>query len=529
MLNRKEIIKKILASRPDLSENELQRIIQEKRGKTGELLTEEGATYMVASELGLDLSSGQVVTTDVKIKDLVIGANDITVMGQVLAVTPIQLFNRRDNSEGSVARVVLSDETGTIAVVLWDEQTQILSQKEISPNHVLKIAHGYVRAGLGGSPELNVGRRGQITVQSAPSSVNMKIQANMLTKIRELKVGDAYVNFVGVVKGFSRISTFTRANGQQGQVMRLRLIDETERVKAVFWDDQVDFVKTCHKDDVIEIQGGQVRSGLGSVLEVHVGKLGSVKLVKDSRLLDSVSSNRIKIIDIKSGLNDVDVLGRVLSIGQTREFQRRSGQTGIVGSLFLMDESGSIRVTLWDDATEILNQLSINEVLLIEGGNTREGMGGRVELNIGSLGEITRNPSGVQGDSLPQALTGAVNISELKAGMQNVIVEGQLVEDPIIRNITTRDGEDLRVASLRISDSTGDVDVSLWRDLVDKIVSIQKGAFLKIINVYVKPGFYGDLELSSGSTTEVEILEQESASTNLQSLIDDLFSKDRAS
>jgi ssDNA-binding replication factor A large subunit len=186
-------------------------------------------------------------------------------------------------------------------------------------------------------------------------------------------------------------------------------------------------------------------------------------------------------------------------------------------------------VTLWDDATAILNQLSINDILLIEGGNTREGMNGRAELNIGSLGEITINPSSVQGDSLPQALTGTVSIRELKAGMQNVIVEGRLVEDPIIRNITTRDGENLRVASLRISDSTGDIDVSLWRDLVDKIVSIQKGAFLKIINAYVKPGFYGDLELSSKSTTELEILETESASTDIQSLIDDLFSKDRAS
>jgi hypothetical protein len=78
MLNRKEIIKKILTSRPDLSENELQRIIQEKRDNSGDFLTEEGATYMVANELGLDLSSGQVVTTDLKIKDLVIGANDVT-------------------------------------------------------------------------------------------------------------------------------------------------------------------------------------------------------------------------------------------------------------------------------------------------------------------------------------------------------------------------------------------------------------------------------------------------------------------
>lgn len=529
MLNRKDIINKILASRPDLSENELQRIIQEKRDNSGDFLTEEGATYMVANELGLDLSSGQVVTTDLKIKDLIIGANDITVMGQVVAVTPIRLFKRRDNSEGSVARLLIADETGTIAVVLWDEQTKILSQKRISPNQVLKIAHGYVRAGLDGSPELNVGRRGQISVYSTYQHMTSEIQANRLTKIQELRIGDPYVNFIGAVKGFSRVSTFTRSNGLQGQVMRVRLVDETGRVNAVFWDDQVSLAKAYHKDDVIKVQGGQVRSGLGNALEVHVGKLGSVKLVEGSTLFEKIPSSFTKIKDIKSGLNDIDVLGRVLSIGQIREFQRRNGQTGIVGSLFLMDESGSIRVTLWDDTTTLLSQMSVNDILLIEGANTREGVGGRPELNVGSLGELTVNPSGVHGDRLPKALTGAVNIGDLKVGMQNVVVEGRLIEDPIIRNITTRDGEDLRVASLRISDSTGDIDVSLWRDLVDKIVATNKGASIKITNAYIKPGFYGDLEISSGTGTVVEILESASASTDLQSLIDDLFSKDHAS
>ena len=526
MLNRKEIINKILALRPDLSENELQRIIQEKRGNSGDFLTEEGATYMVASELGVDLSSGQVVPTDLKIKDLIVGANDITVMGQVIAVTPTRLFKRRDNSEGSVARLVIADETGTIAVVLWDEQTTILSQKTISPKQVLKITHGYVRAGLDGSPELNVGRRGQINVHSMSQYLTSKIQANRLTKIQELRIGDPYVNLIGAVKGFSRVSTFTRANGLQGQVMRMRLADETGRVNTVFWDDQVSLVKTYHKGDVIEVQGGQVRSGLGNALEVHIGKLGSVKLVKGSTLFEKIPSSFTKIKDVKSGLSDIDVLGRVLSIGQVHEFQRRNGQTGIVGSLFIMDESGSIRVTLWDDNTALLKRLSVNDILLIEGGNTREGVGGRPELNVGSLGELTINPPGVQGDRLPKALTGAVNISDLKVGMQNVIVEGHLIEDPIIRNITTRDGEDLRVASLRISDSTGDIDVSLWRDLVDKIVATNKGASIKITNAYIKPGFYGGLEISSGSGTVVEILEAASASTELQSLIDDLFSKD---
>lgn len=529
MLNRKEIIKKILSSRPDLSENELQRIIQEKRDNSGDFLTEEGATYMVANELGLDLSSGQVVTTDLKIKDLVIGANDVTVMGQVIAVSPMRLFKRRDNSEGSVARLVIADETGTIAVVFWDEQTKILSEKRISPDHVLKIAHGYVRAGLGGNMELNVGRRGQISIQPTPQTVTMEIPANKLTKIQELRLGDPYVNFVSAVKGFSRVSTFTRANGLQGQVMRVRLADETGRVKAVFWDNQVNLVKTYHKNDVIEVQGGEVRSGLGNALEVHVGTLGSVKLIKGSKLFEKIPPSLTKIEKIKSGLTDVDVLGRVLSIDQIREFQRRNGQTGLVGSLFLMDESGSIRVTLWDDTTTILSQITVNDVLLIEGGNTREGRGGQPELNVGSLGEITINPPGIQENNLPQALTGTVRISDLKAGMQNVVIEGQLIDDPIIRNITTRDGVDLRVASLRISDSTGEIDVSLWRDLVDKIVPIHKGTSLKITNAYIKPGFYGDLEISSGSGTIVDILETASSSTDLQSLIDDLFSKDRDS
>jgi replication factor A1 len=337
------------------------------------------------------------------------------------------------------------------------------------------------------------------------------------------------VNLVGAVKGFSRISTFTRANGLQGQVMRVRLADETGRVKAVFWDDQVTLVKTYQKDDVIEVQGGQVRSGLGNALEVHVGRLGSVKLVKDSMLFERLPSSFTKIKDVKNGFDDIDVLGRVLSIGQIREFQRRNGQTGIVGSLFLIDESGSIRVTLWDDTTALLSQMSVNDVVLIEGGNAREGVGGRPELNVGSLGEVTINPPGVQEDHLPKALTGTVNIGDLKVGMQNVIVEGQLIEDPIIRNITTRDGEDLRVASLRISDSTGNIDVSLWRNLVDKVVATNKGASIKITNAYIKPGFYGDLEISSGSGTVIEVSESTSASADLQSLIDDLFSKDRTS
>ena len=130
MLNHRDIIKKILSFRPELTENDLQSIIQKKRERAGYLLTEEGAIYLLANELGIDLSNGRVARTDVRIRDLIVGANDATVIGRISAVSPIKTFRRKDGVEGKVARLVISDETGKISVVLWNEKTSKLEAEE---------------------------------------------------------------------------------------------------------------------------------------------------------------------------------------------------------------------------------------------------------------------------------------------------------------------------------------------------------------------------------------------------------------
>lgn len=525
MLSQRDIVEKILSVRQDLTESALKRIIQKKMEGAGRLLTEEGATYMVANELGIDLSDGNVVGTGMKVKDLIIGANDATIMGVVIAVSRPQKFVRKDGVEGTVARLVVSDDTGTMNVVLWNEKTKIISQENVSPHQVVRISHGYVRTGLNGSPELNVGRRGTVVILSSKPSLNREQLTNYRKKICDLTEGD-FVNFQGVVKGHSRISSFMRSNNRPGQVMRVRLADDTGRIRAVFWDDKVDAVRNSRRGDVLEIVSGQVRRGLGGVLEVHVGRLGQVKILETSEMPPLLSATLTKIANLTLGMNDVDVLGRVMDVGPLREFERRSGGVGQVGSIYVLDDTGSVRLTLWNDKTDVLAEVSPDDLVLVEGGYTREGLGGVVELNLGGMGRLTLNPEMEASKALPHFSSKVMPISELKVGMRNMVVEGQVVGEPVVKDVTTRDGVDLRVASLRLQDETGEVRVSLWRDLADKVDGLAEGSRLRIKNAYVKMGFFGDYELSSGITTEIEVLRRDEAgSDQLVNRVEDLFTR----
>ncbi|MEE8323785.1 MAG: hypothetical protein V3R57_09215 [Candidatus Bathyarchaeia archaeon] len=507
MLNRKEIFEKILELRSDLTAEDLQRMIQTKIEGAGRLLTEEGATFMVANEFGIDLSNGNVVGTGMKVKDLIIGANDATIIGVVSSISLPKSFVRRDGVEGQVARLVVSDDTGSIRVVLWNEKTSIISDSKVSQNQMVRISHGYVRKGLTGNPELNLGRRGTVVVLSSTPTFEPITPQRSLKKIRDLTEGNL-VNIIGVVKGLSQISSFKRANGTQGQVMRIRLADDTGRVRAVLWDDQVNSVKDTKRGDVLEIEGGQVRRGLGNVLEVHVGGFGQVKFLKDSELSEYSIPVLTKMGDLRLEMNDVDILGRIIEVGQIREFERRSGGVGRVGSLYVMDETGSTRVTLWDAKADVLDEVSLDDVILVEGGYTREGLGGVVELNLGSMSTLTVNPEREEVQSLPHFSSNAIAIGELNVGMRSIIVEGDVMEDPEVRDVTTRDGAEIRLASLRIRDESGEIGVTLWRDLAEKVDGLTAGSRLRIKNAYVKMGFFGDLELSSGRTTELELLSE---------------------
>jgi replication factor A1 len=161
-----EIVNRILASRSDINRKKIMSIIEEKKRNAGDFLTDETAARIVASELGVKIVK-KAFRLKIRIQDLVSGLNDVTVTGQVRAVYPPKTFTRRDWTEGKLANIVVSDESGDLRVVLWDNKVELVEKLKLQRDQRVRISHGYVREGRNGKPELHLGDRGSIKVIEA--------------------------------------------------------------------------------------------------------------------------------------------------------------------------------------------------------------------------------------------------------------------------------------------------------------------------------------------------------------------------
>ncbi len=65
-----------------------------------------------------------------------------------------------------------------------------------------------------------------------------------------------------------------------------------------------------------------------------------------------------KIADLK-GREEVTLVVRVNKINEPKEFKKREGGTGRVRNIGVEDESGTCRLTLWDDDVELPEGLKI--------------------------------------------------------------------------------------------------------------------------------------------------------------------------
>ena len=272
------IVKRILLLRPNLSHREvLKRIEEKKKGVEGYLM-DETAARIVATELGVEIPR-EVFKTEILIKDVVSGLNDVTVTGRIITVNSPQTFTRSDMTRGTVAHLLIADKTGTIRVAFWNDKTSLVETGKLVQGQVIKVSHGYVREGLDGKPELHVGSRAEIQV--SPSNVKESDYPKIISfikKITEIKK-KTRASVLGTVQQVYPVSTFERSDGSQGKVMRLKLSDETGQITTVFWNKKVDELGDVKRGDSLQILNGRVKEGLNGQLELHVEKSTQIKLL----------------------------------------------------------------------------------------------------------------------------------------------------------------------------------------------------------------------------------------------------------
>src|SRR3989344_4799072 len=128
-------------------------------------------------------------------------------------------------------------------------------------------------------------------------------------------------------------------------------------------------------------------------LQDLISREGAAHIVANElsvKLFDGTNKT-LKIKEVRAGLNSVNVLGKIVNINEIRTFQKNNRQ-GRIGSLLLGDETGTIRIVIWDEKLiDLIKDMRQGDVLKISNAYSKENNGFR-ELHLGSKSQLLINP-----------------------------------------------------------------------------------------------------------------------------------------
>ncbi len=153
-----ELLKKII-EKTGLPEDEIQIKILEKQRELSNLVSKEGAAYIIAKELGLDVFTK--TKRRLEIRNVVPKIRDLKITARVIRIFEPRNFEK-NGKKGKVASLILGDETGNIRLSLWDNQTDIVDQ--LKPGMAIETFGAYTRENGVGGVELRLGNRGGVRI-----------------------------------------------------------------------------------------------------------------------------------------------------------------------------------------------------------------------------------------------------------------------------------------------------------------------------------------------------------------------------
>ena len=215
------------------------------------LFDEETIALLIIDELGRNTAGTATIA------DLQPGIES-TITGIITHIEPPRSFKRKNGSTGRVVNLELTDDTGSIRLVLWGEDVNKITEKTIQINTQLKIINGYTKKGYQGT-EIHVGRWSTIDIikkQTTPTAKQKKQQQNK-------------PEITGIIQKITPTTVFFKDDGSCGFVAKLFLETRDGSQKITLWDDQVKHVQQYKKGEQIRIKNMDIKTQHGNK-EIHV-------------------------------------------------------------------------------------------------------------------------------------------------------------------------------------------------------------------------------------------------------------------
>jgi len=262
--------------------------------------------------------------------------------------------------------------------------------------------------------------------------------------------------------------------------------------------------KDLTRSMVLQMINGKIKEAKGFLTPESAARAVAAELgleIKKVPLKKSVS-----ISSLVSGLGDATIAGRVLHVNSPRTFIRFNGEAGKMRSLYIADRTGILRVVLWDEKADLLDCSEvIGKIIRFSHGYVRRGYNGRLELNIGSRGNIEIAPNDISEEEFPSINAFFTKINQIKSETR-VNAIGVIVNVYPVTNFTREGGDSGKVRRLEMRDQSGRITVVLWNNKVDELADVEIGKCLELFGAKVRQDLNGRLELHVNGSVDSALL-----------------------
>ncbi|MDP6897832.1 MAG: single-stranded DNA-binding protein [Candidatus Nitrosopelagicus sp.] len=447
-----ELISKLLEKVPELSRSVIEERINEKKEKVGAgYLTDQGAIFLVAADLGVSLEQTQ--NAEVAIKDLYIGAKEVTLESRVLNISPTKQFTRKDGSTFDLRTMTVYDSGSTASVKLWDEKANLPGIENLKPGDLIKIIKAYVKSDLTGAPTINIGSGASIETSQSESDI-VSIDSK-ITDVSEISDDQRDLIVSGTLGSAMSLLEFTNSKGQPSKALKFRLRGENKNlVNVVLWGkDESILPKVIGQDAKVKLFGVRTKTGMQG-LEIH--------------------GNDATVIDVEGDTEIQPTIVRLLAI--------EKDQAGNTTGLAIDKSKKLVRIT---DAANTIGSFAKDDIL--------ECMPSKI---FGNTIQIDQDSfvRKIDDETVPTVAEIRTKITEVSEG-NDYSIEAIVLKAPERKDIQTKSGENIQLSEMFVEDDSGQVWIKGWRQQADLMDSYTLGDIITILGVNARPGLEGKLDL----------------------------------
>ena len=445
-------LESLLSQKPELKREDIEEMVRQKKEKIGAgYLTDQGALFLIASDLGISIS--EPLKVEMGLKDIYAGAKEISLETRLLSMSQPRQLSRKDGTVFYLRTMTVYDSDTSASVNLWDEKAKMPSLEGLKPGNLIKIIKAYIKSDRDGTPTINVGSGS--SVEQADNESDIPGIDSITKDVDQIKDGDKNIAVSGIIDGDISCMQFTNSRGQPGTAIRTRMKgSEGVPIKVIIWGkDESDIPIVISQGAKIRLLGANVKSGNQGI---------------------EIQGNDATTIEIEGSSEAAPIIGRIISANaenDKRLIQCIDGKKNI------------FNITDTINSTSTYNEGDIIECM------PSKVHGQNVTLDGNSFVRKLE-----EDDSMPKLQDARTKIDSVKIG-GSYCIEAIILKAPERRDVQTKSGETIALSEMFVEDDTGQIWVKGWRNQARLIDSREAGEVVSISGITARAGMEGKTEL----------------------------------